>query len=137
MVPLAMMPKIEVDVEVAAQTIALDLSTQLHFDGRQHACHPDTYAGVVTVGDRHFVRGKEQGGVAILIGLDAFQFHISHTHRAVFALKYEVLQCNVIQSAIFSDGEDGALFGSHIVYGDCDGHVVISCIGSDSRYANE
>ena len=127
----------QVDVEIAAQKTAFDLATQLHIDGRQHAGHPDGHVGIVAVGDLHLVIGEEQGDITVLIRLDALQFHVTHTHRAVFALQHEILQIDVVQAVVFSDNEETRLLCRHIVDSNSDNRFVIRCMDSNGCHGNK
>ena len=93
----------QVDVEIAAQLVAYNLSTQLHRNRRQHACHPDGHVGIIAIGYFNFIGSDEQCGVTILIRNDALEFHVTYAHGTVFALQNKILQSDVIQSVVLND----------------------------------
>ena len=125
------------DVQIAAQAVALNLSTKLYRYFTNHGSHPHGYIWVITFCDFNILFGQQQCGIAILNGLDSLQFHIAYTCGGVSSLKNKVLEVDIIQSAVFCNRDDGILFRRHTVYGNGDGYVVVGCKGSNSCCDNQ
>ena len=127
----------QVDVKIHIQVFVFNLSAQQHVDRGQHTCHPVNHVGIVAIGYRHFFLRNEQRGLAVLVGLNALELHVTHSHRTVFAVEYEVFQTDVIQSVVLNDRELAKLLRRHIVDNHCDGYDVICCAGDNSRHRNQ
>ena len=127
----------QVDVKIHIQVFVFNLSAQQHVDRGQHTCHPGNHVGIVAIGYRHFFLRNEQRGLAVQVGLNALELHVTHSHRTVFAVEYEVFQIDVIQSVVLNDREHAKLLTRHVVDNHCDGYDVICCTGDNCRHRNQ